>query len=78
MVRTTKGPVAPQIDKPKVEKLTAEDKKLERAVDMDDETWERIVSLARSQSISPAEAIRRAIVQVYGAPTPTTGFNSGD
>lgn len=78
MVKTTKGPVAPKEPiKAAKQPLTAEDKQIERVAGLDDETWDRITSMARSQSISPAECIRRAITQVYGSPQTSTAYHSG-
>lgn len=79
MVQTTKGGVAPK--KPITaapEMPTADDRKMKHLADLDDETWDRIVQMGASQSIDPAEVVRRAIVQAYGS-APTTGaYNSGN
>jgi hypothetical protein len=81
MVRTTKGEVGHSDkavqDKTAPEKATSEDRKMERTLDLDDETWDRLVSAARNQAISPAEAVRRAMNQLYGQATPSGAVNSG-
>lgn len=76
MVRTTKGPAEHSKPEKAPEKPTAADKRMERALDLDDATWDRIVSMARSQQIDPSEAVRRAIVQAYGEAPTTSTINS--
>jgi predicted DNA-binding ribbon-helix-helix protein len=78
MVRTSQGPAEKsKPDKGVDTKPSAETKKMERSLDLDDETWDRIESMARSQSIQPAEAVRRAITSMYGSAPVTEGFNTG-
>lgn len=77
MVRTTKGAVDTPEKETAPEKATAEDRKMERTLDLDDDTWNRLVSVARSQATSPADAVRRAMNQVYGEAQPTGAVNSG-
>lgn len=78
MVRTTKGPAEKSTTKPDTapDRPTAEDRKMERTIDLDDETWDRVVAMARSQSISPSDAVRKALVQMYGEAQPTEAFNA--
>lgn len=77
MVRTSKGPAEKSKPDKAPEKATAADKKMERALDLDDATWDRIVAMGRSQQIDPAEVVRRAIEQVYGVENTTTAYHSG-
>lgn len=78
MVRTSTGPA--EKSKPAkgvAAKPTAEDRKMERALDLDDATWDRVEALAQSQQIEPAEVVRRAIVQAFGEGPITSAFNAG-
>jgi hypothetical protein len=78
MVRTTTGPAEHgKTREVKEAKPTSEDRQMERISDLDDETWNRIESLAKSQSITPAEVVRRALTQTFGAQPTTEGFNTG-
>lgn len=77
MVRTSKGPAEKSKPAHAPDKPTAEDKKMERSLDVDDATWDRIAAMATSQSIEPAEVVRRAITQVYGSEQPTGAYHSG-
>jgi hypothetical protein len=79
MVRTTTGPAEKSTTKQDTTqpKPTADDKKFEKLADLDDETWDRVETLARSQGTTPSEVIRRAIVQTFGETQTATAFNSG-
>lgn len=78
MVRTTKGPAEKSKPKKAAEEPTPVDTRAERLADLDDETWDRVVAMGRSQQIDPVEVIRRAIVQTYGSATVTGAYHSGD
>ena len=75
MVKTTTGAVDTPPNEPGKAKLTAEDKKMERTLQLDDATWGRIESQAVIQSTTPSEVIRSAIEQNYGHDPVTEGFN---
>lgn len=79
MVRTTTGPAEKSTTKrdEAPEKPTAADRRMEKALDLDDETWDRIVQMGRSQSIDPAEVVRRSIVQSYGTAPVAAGYHTG-
>jgi hypothetical protein len=78
MVRTTKGGVAPKKSATKAAPDSpAEEPQTGRLADLDDETWDRIQSMARSQGTTPSEVVRRAIVQTYGEPQTASAVNSG-
>lgn len=77
MVRTSTGPAERSKPEKADEKPSAADKRMEKALDLDDATWDRIVQVARSQQVDPAEAVRRAITMAYGAGPTTETFNSG-
>lgn len=72
MVQTTTGPAnAPQSTKA-APKNTAEDRRTEKAIDLDDAEWENLVRAANARSLTPTEAVRLAIRQEYGD-APFTG-----
>lgn len=66
MVRTTTGPA--EKSKPKADEptLSAEDRKVQKALDLDDETWGRLQQMATSQQTTPSEVVRRAIETQFG------------
>lgn len=79
MVQTTKGGVAPKEPiKAAPDKPTADDKKMAKLADLDDQTWSHIQAMANSQSITPTEVVRRAIVAAYGSDHTVSAFNSGN
>lgn len=77
MVRTSTGVAEKSQPKTAPEKPSAEDRRMERVLDLDDATWDRIVMMGKSQQLDPAEVVRRAITQIYGEDQPTETFNSG-
>lgn len=76
-MKTTKGPADAPKKPNKPARETAEDAKVERALDLDDATWERIEMQASVQSSTPAAVVRRAIEQQYGVAPHHGAVNSG-
>ena len=66
MVRTTTGPAEKSKPDDAEPQLTAEDRKLQKALDLDDATWDRLQQMATSQQTSPSDVVRRAIESQYG------------
>jgi hypothetical protein len=76
VVRTSKGPA----EKSKAKTAThspADAEKTLRPADLDDATWDQIQSLARSQGTTTTAVIKRAIVNQFGAASPTGAYHSG-
>ncbi len=75
MVRTSKGPAErSKEDNTAPSPETAEDREIERNLELDDETWTRLEQVATNQQTTPSEVVRRAIDQSYGGNswTPTS------
>jgi hypothetical protein len=79
MVKTTTGAVdGPEDLKPeKAKKLSAEDKKVQNSIEVDDATWGRIVGQASIQQSTPADVVRHAVQMMYGQDNPSGAINSG-
>lgn len=76
MVRTTKG--AAEKSKPdKAAKTPADKHESVRPSDIDEATWAQIESMARSQSTTTGQVIKRAIVAQYGVAQPIGAYHSG-
>lgn len=77
MVRTTKGPAEKSKPDKAGKESPAEKPEMARPNDIDDATWGRIESMARSQQTTTGTVIRRAIENQYGV-APTEGvYHSG-
>lgn len=78
MVRTTTGDDNAPEKKTAKPKVSAEDKKVANVLELDDDTWARVQAQANAQSKAPADVIRQAMTQVYGADNPHGAVNSGN
>jgi hypothetical protein len=78
MPQTTKGAVGNGDPTPgPAPRLDATDKKIQKALDMDDETWNRVVQQASSMSKTPAEVIAMTMRNALGAERPVGTWHSG-
>lgn len=78
MVKTSTGPVdGPEDLTSHPEERADRDRDMQAAIQIDDEVWDRVVALARSQSSSPSAVVKRAIDAMFGRPSPVGAVNSG-
>jgi len=78
MPQTTKGPVGEGDKTPGPAPATdSTDQDVQRALNMDDETWSRVLQQASSTAKSPAEVISTTIRNALGGDRPVGAWHSG-
>jgi hypothetical protein len=78
MVATTKGPAgAPGGKDVPPEQRATGSAQITNSVDLDEETYNRVLQLAANQQATPGEVIRRTIINAFGVGQPTGAWHSG-
>lgn len=78
MVATTKGPEgAPGGKDVPPQQRASGAAQITKSVDLDEETYNRVLQLAANQQATPGEVIRRTIINAFGVGQPTGAWHSG-